>query len=364
MQESIYVAEYQKQALSVKLLLIMLQPLLITDIITETTAARTFLLQPQGGMALQYNPGQFLTLVFSTAFGEKRRSYSFSSSPLLNELPAITVKRVANGEFSRLLLDHYSIGNMLYTSGVSGLFQLPPDTTAFEQYFFLAAGSGITPCFSLIKTLLSATQKKVVLIYSNREAADAIFLKQLLQLQQQYINQFKLKLLYSNSPDVYSSRLSNWLLQQLLQQYLQVPKAKALFYLCGPYEYMQMATITLLNEGIPAAHIRKENFNSLPRVARPMPPDTQLHNVTINTRKQTYTIPVQYPDTILAASKKAGIPIPYSCEAGRCGSCVATCISGKVWMAYNEVLLDEEIAMGRVLCCQGYPVGGDVEVVV
>jgi len=52
--------------------------------------------------------------------------------------------------------------------------------------------------------------------------------------------------------------------------------------------------------------------------------------------------------------------LPYSCEAGRCGSCTATCIDGKVWMSYNEVLMDDEISKGRVLTCTGYPIGGDV----
>ena len=73
--------------------------------------------------------------------------------------------------------------------------------------------------------------------------------------------------------------------------------------------------------------------------------------------------PRPYPKSIIAAAKDKGIELPYSCEAGRCGSCVATCISGKIWMAYNEVLLDDEIARGRVLTCQGYPVGGDAEII-
>lgn len=76
-----------------------------------------------------------------------------------------------------------------------------------------------------------------------------------------------------------------------------------------------------------------------------------------------YEVTVQYPHTITAAAKRAGIAVPYSCESGQCGSCVATCTSGKIWMAYNEVLTEEELAKGRVLTCQGYPVEGDATVV-
>ncbi|MFT3682354.1 MAG: iron-sulfur cluster-binding domain-containing protein [Ferruginibacter sp.] len=341
-----------------------MQQLRITRIITETNDAKTFVLQPFNGDELVYKAGQFLTLVFQTPFGEKRRSYSFSSSPVINELPAITIKKVENGEFSRILLDHTAEGEILYTSGISGFFQLPEDPGNTEQFFFLAAGSGITPCFSLVKTLLTSTDKPVVLIYSNRQKADTIFYNQLLTLKQQYPQQFIIRFLFSNTPDVYNSRLSNWLLQQLLMQYLTTEKSKAVFYLCGPFEYMRTISITLLNEGVPLQNIRKENFSSLPRIIKPEPPDKNLHAVTIHFQNKVQHIDVQYPNTILAAAKTAHIDIPFSCEAGRCGSCAATCIKGKVWMAYNEVLMDDEIAKGRILCCQAYPVGGDVEIVV
>jgi len=150
-------------------------------------------------------------------------------------------------------------------------------------------------------------------------------------------------------------------LEILLKEYSIIIFDKTLFYTCGPFDYMRMVTIKLLAEGVPAANIRKENFVIFKTVIKATPPDQSKHIVTIKSNNKTDKIAVQYPDTILQAAKKNGINIPYSCEAGRCGTCAATCISGKVWMSYNEVLLDEEIAKGRVLTCVGYPVEGDVE---
>ncbi len=336
----------------------------IVQIITETRNAKTFALQPLHGWQPQYSAGQFLTLVFKTRHGEKRRSYSISSSSLAGEPISITVKKVDNGEFSRLLLGHAKPGDILISTGVGGFFLLPPDPDMVEQFFFLAAGSGITPCFSLIKTLLLSKDKQIVLIYSNKTEADTIFKKQLQLLQKKYQHRFIIHFLYSDKADIYQSRLSNWLLQQLLIKYLKVEKGKALFYLCGPFEYMQMITITLLNEGVLQRNIHKENFNSLPRIIKPVPPDTAAHWVTINFRNEVYRIPVQYPQTVLAAAKANNISLPYSCEAGRCGSCAATSIKGKFWMAYNEVLMDDELAKGRILCCQAYPVEDDAEIIV
>ncbi len=332
----------------------------ITDIILETKEAKTFVLEPLYNWKPQYSPGQFLTLVFNTRHGEKRRSYSLSSA--LNEPLSITVKRVVNGEFSRMLLAHAKVGDVLNTSGTSGLFLLPDNMQETEQFFFLAAGSGITPCFALIKTLLAETDKKIVLIYSNKNKEETIFFQQLQSFQKKYSERLQIEFLFSDKINVYQSRLSNWLLLQLLDKYLAAEKNKVLFYLCGPFEYMQMITITLLSAGVPQQNIRKENFNSLPRVVRPVPPDTSPHTVKVHLQGNVYSLKVQYPQTILAAAKANNIAISYSCEAGRCGSCAATCIKGNVWMAYNEVLMDDEIAEGRILCCQAYPIGGDAEI--
>lgn len=334
----------------------------VTQVIEETPDSRTFVLEGLEGWNPVYAPGQFLTLVFNTPFGEKRRSYSISSTPAVHEPFGITVKRVTNGEFSRQLVDKTREGDTWSTSGISGFFQLPVSMEKTEQFFFLAAGSGITPCFSLIKTLLHTTGKKVILIYSNRSQADTIFYRQLKQLQEQFPNRFTCHFLFSNHTNVLQARLSNWLLTQLMESYLEVPPVEALFYLCGPFSYMQAVTITLLVNGVPAENIKKENFDTSPRKVHPVPPDINPHQVTVHFHQQQYTLHVQYPHTILQVAKSQGIQLPYSCEAGRCGSCIATCTSGKTWMAYNEVLTDAEINQGRVLVCQAYPIDGDATI--
>ncbi|MEO6723423.1 MAG: iron-sulfur cluster-binding domain-containing protein [Ferruginibacter sp.] len=333
----------------------------ITKVIHETKDARTFILEPLDDWQPVYEAGQFITFVFYTRHGEKRRSYSISSSPALGEPLAVTIKKIDNGEFSRFLVYHGKEGTIMYSSGIGGHFILPQKIDNKKQYFFIAAGSGITPCYSIIKTLLGTSSEKIVLIYSNRTEADALFYDDLKLLREQHQERFTIRFLFSSILNVYHSRLSNWLLRQLLDQYLIVDEKEALFYICGPFDYMLMVEITLLNR-VPRQNIFKENFSSLPRLITPRPPDTDAHKVTIHFGNQSYQLTVQYPQTILATAKANNIQLPYSCEAGRCSSCVATCTSGKIWMAYNEVLTDDEIEKGRALVCQGFPVGGDVEI--
>jgi ferredoxin len=121
-----------------------------------------------------------------------------------------------------------------------------------------------------------------------------------------------------------------------------------------------MVTTSLRSNGIAAEKIIKENYGRLPVPLSIKPPDTDPHMVTIHQDLDIFHIMVQYPDSITTAAKKQGVSLKYSCEAGRCGSCVATCLQGKIWMSYNEVLMDDEIKKGRVLTCTGYPVEGDV----
>lgn len=332
----------------------------IVRIISDTSSAKTFVLEFLDGWNPIYKPGQFITLVFYTKYGEKRRSYSISSA--LDEPFSFTVKKVDNGEFSRFLISHVKEGDILYSSGINGLFLLPENINEHSQYFFLAAGSGITPCFSMIKTILSSSNSKIVLIYSNKNEDDCIFYRQLKKLQSVFTDRFAIHFLFSYILDVYRSRLSKWLLQQLLDKYLTVPVNEALFYMCGPFEYMRMINITLL-ERVADKNIFKENFITLPRLVIPKPPDVDARIVTIKINGKTHSLKVQYPLSILATAKANKIELPYSCEAGRCGSCVATCTKGKIWMAYNEVLTDDEVEKGRVLICQGYPVEGDAEII-
>lgn len=332
----------------------------ITKIIEETPAAKTFILKPSHGCNPSYKAGQFITLVFNTAHGEKRRSYSMSSSPLGNEPLSITVKKIDNGEFSRALIYQAKVGDQLVTAGVSG--QFTTDRAAPENNFcFIAAGSGITPCFSLIKTLLLQTDKQIMLFYSNVNVATTIFHKQLLDLQKKYSSRFRIHFLFSDHSDLYQRRLSKWLLDQLLERYLGNSISNTNFYICGPFEYMQTVEITLLSH-TRREFIFKENFSSLPRQVLPVPPDISEHKVGVQLLGKVYNFNIQYPLSIIKTAKLQGIELPFSCEAGRCGSCIATCTKGEMWMAYNEVLTDKEVRQGRILSCQAYPINGDAEI--
>lgn len=335
--------------------------LVIREIIPETPDTKTFVLEPRTEEdVIAYKPGQFLTLVFQGTSGEQRRSFSLSSIPLSGAPLCITVKRIDNGAYSRLLHDKALVGDTLVSIGSSGFFILPDSLAPFGQLCFFAAGSGITPIFSLLKSLLLSGQTRpIMLVYSNRDPEHTIFYDDLKALQQKYAH-LKVVFLFSTAQDLSRARLSKSLVASLLGENMVALPEQTLCYICGPFDYMRMVSIALLAYGFPAANIRKEDFLPLKLIPKELPPDTNKHIVTLRIEGGLHQLVVQYPDTILSAAKAAGVSLPYSCEAGRCGTCVARCESGRVWMSYNEVLVEQELAKGLILTCTGYPVGGDV----
>jgi ring-1,2-phenylacetyl-CoA epoxidase subunit PaaE len=333
----------------------------ITEIIHETSDTKSFMLESSDGV-IPYKAGQFLTFLFTSRTGkEVRRSYSISSSPELNEPLTITVKRIPNGEFSRRLTDKTRKGDTLRTIGASGFFVLPDNMSGIRRLIFFAAGSGIAPIFSLIKTtLLQHPHVEVLLIDSNPSPDKTIFYHRLIDLQKQFADKLTIEFLFSRSKDLLASRLSPVTLEILLKKHEVTDSPDILFYTCGPGGYMRMVIFTLITLGIDGSRIKKEIFHVQQPVQQPIPPDTKKHKVVLHLGDKQFTFEAGYPQTILQAARQHDIHIPYSCETGQCGTCVAKCLHGSVWMAMNEVLLDDEINKGIILTCTGYPVYGDV----
>jgi ferredoxin-NADP reductase len=335
----------------------------VLDIISETSDTKSFVLECPDGR-IDYKAGQFLTFVFKKITGEEsRRSYSISSSPELDEPLTITVKRIINGEYSRYLNDRLQTGDSLQTIGASGFFVLPEHPQQYKRFIFLAAGSGITPVYALIKSVLKLHPSvRVLLIYSNTSIQNSIFVNQLHQLQSKYAGNLHIEFLFSRSADAFSSRLTPESLEMFMEMH-NVPYGDlSLFYVCGPAGYMRMITYRLTTLGVKPDRIKKEIFHIQHPTVRPEPPDTKPHTVSLMRNNEQFTFSVQYPLTILQAAKLLDIHIPYSCESGQCGTCTAKCVKGTVWMAQNEVLLDEEIRNGIILTCTGYPIHGDVTI--
>lgn len=321
----------------------------------ESRNTATFFLSEISGRKIHYKAGQFITLVFTHHGEEIRRSYSLSSSPD-EDLLAVTVKRITNGEISRFMLAKLKPGDLLNAVEPAGRFLLT-DFTGAKDIFFFAAGSGITPIFAQLKYVLSRPgDSRMILIYSSQNTSSILFSKQLDELAAAHPGRLKIIHLLSSE----GNRLNNITVEQLVRQNVHFDPNKAEFYLCGPFAYMRTVRLTLLFMGIEPAQIRKENFviETVPVIdgAANYPPG----KVRIYFKREVHDIMVGENQSILQAALQNNIHLPYSCRAGICSSCSALCKSGKVVMVENDVLTDKDLAEGWVLTCTGHPVGGDV----
>ena len=334
----------------------------VKKVIKETNDVVTLVLDVPND-TIEYEAGQFITLIFSDRNGkEERRSYSLSSIP--DEPLSITVKRIPNGSYSRVLVEKVKVGDQLMGLQPAGFFTLPDKSRILANtiFVFFAAGSGITPIYSQIKSLLKSNMaEKIILVYSNQSKKDVIFYEELMKLSSDYRLLFTIYFFFSDETDYRKARLSSSIVSEILTNEVGNKRSHTWLYLCGPFQYMLMITIVARGMGFMNEQIRKEQFVIEQSSITVVPPDITAHNITIIENGKQISWISQYPDTILQSAKRNGIRLPYSCEAGQCGTCSATCIKGTVWMYKNEVLMEDEIERGRVLTCTGYPINGDIQ---
>lgn len=324
----------------------------VRAIISETFDTKTIVLESPTQENIAYESGQFLTLIIQHDGHEVRRSYSLSTAPGIDAFPAITVKRVTNGNISRYLLDHLTIGDELVSLPPAGRFTIDIQKEVQRDIFLIGGGSGITPLFSILQTVLhQEPQSRITLIYVNRSPTATIFLHQLTGLAKTYPEQLNIIHLWSSE----GRRLNNTSVEALVRKNLIFEAKNACFYLCGPTDLMRMAQFTLKFMGFDGEQIRKENFV----IDIPPPPLTskldKSATLTLHFKGQTHNLKVEPWQNILQAALNQGIPLPYSCRGGRCATCMGHCTAGQVYMSINDVLTERDIANGLILTCTAYP---------
>lgn len=320
----------------------------VVDIRVEAREMKTILLQRADGRPLAYRAGQFLTLLFIFHDRELRRSYSFSTTPGIDPVAGITIKRVPNGEISRHLLESLSVGDTLTALPPAGRFTLE---AAAPIQWFIAAGSGIVPVFSLIKQALAEQPETRVILISQQHDEGSVPFGATLSAFVAASARFQWIDLHS----IREGRLNNqWLEEWIISLLPEENYYNVCFYLCGPPAFMRMAQFTLRLLGISGERIKKEFFTVEKVPVTPFFSDRSPKRVDIITSSGRREFIAAWPDTILQAAGRNGIALPYSCRAGRCSTCVARCLKGRVKMSVNEVLTDRDLQDGLVLTCVGY----------
>jgi ring-1,2-phenylacetyl-CoA epoxidase subunit PaaE len=328
----------------------------ITEIVRETTKAVSIIFNIPENLKdfYQYKSGQYVTVKLTLDGKEIRRSYSMSSAPHENQLK-ITVKAIENGTFSIFANENLKVGHVLEVAAPEGKF-LYQSINATNNYLCIAAGSGITPVFSIVKTILEQEKEsKVVLIYGNKTLEDTIFYQQIVDLEKKHTDRFHSHLVFSQSQteNAFYGRIEHSILAQILKNKHQNLEFDST-YICGPEKMIQNVTEALIQKGMDKNKIHYELFTS--GESKPVNTSSSDGNSSITVRldndEKTFTMSKK--TIVLDAVLKAGLDAPYSCQGGICSSCLAKVIEGSATMVKNNVLTDGEIASGLILTCQAH----------
>lgn len=338
-------------------------------IIEETKDTITIIFNTRG-VPFTYAPGQFINVTLLINDEPVTRSYSLSSSPDEDINPSITVKRVTGGVMSNYIIDNISRISKWHIDGPYGNFAPLASTYSCRHVILLAGGSGITPLFSICRSILGrSSHTKVTLIYSSRTAADVIFKKSINNLKERFNDRLNSYHVLSQPTDdtthvgagIIGGRLNKLVARKLIKQASGDPLNNVQYFICGPSALMKLHQEVLGAMQVPAKDIYLEWFAPEFTDASVSLPDAP-QEVLLHYYEQSNLLEVYPGKTILEAALADRIPLKYSCKNGTCGVCLGKLIAGKVHMANNFALQEELIEQGFILLCQSHPLNNEVTV--
>ena len=354
------------------------KPLKVKDRIQETPESVTLVLEIPADLKSKYNyqAGQFVTFFLNVKGEQIARSYSLASSPVTDSDFRITVKKVTGGRGSNFLCDDVKSGDTLMTTPPAGTFFRPSLEPKGMHYFLFAAGSGITPVYSIMKTVLSASPlNHVTLIFGNRTEEAIIYKREIEEWAQKYPTRLDVVHVLSKPSFDWPGRRGR-IDRTFLHELLAMPHSGPLtreYYLCGPIEFMHVVRNSLLEYGIKKDLVKEESFGV--EAHKPSPavnegwtfigPATEVEvpeKIIAEINGETFEIAATEGKSILESLIEHGAQPPYSCMDGACMACLAKIQQGRVYQEDPGILSEDNIANHETLTCQAKPLSRIIKI--
>lgn len=342
---------------------------------TEDAVSIEFAVPAELAEEFRYKQGQHLTLRRLFDGEDVRRNYSICSGVAENRL-RVAIKRIEGGLFSSWAANELQLGDELEVMAPAGHFYTDLEASNAKHYVGIAAGSGITPIISNLKTVLeSESQSRFTLVYSNRNTQSVIFLEELEDLKNAYPERLNLVYLFSRElqdVELFSGRIDREKLDALLDGLIPAASIDECF-ICGPEEMLNAAREALAERGVAKENVHFELFvtaaasrdAAAARDARHLSEEEAGHMsevAVVLDGKQSLLKLRRGDESILDAALKTRSELPFACKGGVCCTCRAMVVEGEVEMDVNYGLEPDEIEAGYVLTCQAHPVSDRVVV--
>ena len=347
-------------------------PLRVKKVVRETADCISVLFDVPEELkpAFVFKQGQNLTVRKSFDGQEVRRTYSICASPLDDEL-RVAIKRIPEGIFSTYINQELRAGDILEVMPPQGRFFTEAHPSQAKMYVAFAAGSGITPILSIIKTILrTEPQSQFCLVYGNRTRGSIIFKTELEALKNRFMDRLSIYHILSREKadaEILSGRIDAEKCRFLLEKVI-TPQAIDECFLCGPESMIHDVRDVLLNAGVDSKKIHYELFysaaGSKPKeTAAQVPADDKQSALTVTLDGSAVQLTMGYHgESILEAALRHGADLPFACKGGVCATCRARLTHGQVEMDVNYALEKDELDAGFILTCQAHPRTPEVSV--
>jgi ring-1,2-phenylacetyl-CoA epoxidase subunit PaaE len=343
--------------------------LTVKDIRKETPDCISIAFDIPAGLQkeFEYTQGQNITIKKTIGGEELRRSYSICSSPYDKEL-RVAVKHVAQGKFSAWANSQLTKNELLEVLPPTGKFFTQLKSSNKKNYIAFAAGSGITPLLSIIKTtLLTEPGSRFTLVYGNRNRSSVIFKEALDALKNKFINRLAIHHILSREKTdipLHHGRIDADKCENIFQHLMDIKSCDE-FFLCGPEEMIFCVKDYLEKKGVEKKKIHFELFTTPGqkkleagteevKVKKEFEGKSSKVTIKLDGIAVDFNLPFN-GDAILDAALKLGADLPFACKGGVCATCRAKLVEGKVEMDNNYALEPEELMNGFVLTCQSHP---------
>lgn len=347
------------------------KPLKIAKRIQETPDAVSLVLEIPADLrtAFRYQAGQFVSFFLKIQGETISRSYSLSCSPLLDSEFKITVKKVSGGKGSTHLCEQVKAGDTLLTTPPAGHFFKPIMSDA--HYLLFAAGSGITPVYSILKTVLETSKaNRATLVYCNRNEESIIYRQELEEWVKRFEGRLEVVQTLTQPTSAWKGRTGR-LNEALVQTVYDKAKTSGLAidsYMCGPADFMNLIRTTLEKNQLPKERIHIEDFGTAVHKPAAGPkvndswtfigPDDvkeQPEKIIAQINGETLEIAAKPGRNIVETLLEAGAQPPYSCLDGACMACLAKIQEGRVYQEDPGILTDDNVGNCEALTCQAKP---------
>jgi ring-1,2-phenylacetyl-CoA epoxidase subunit PaaE len=328
----------------------------------------TFDIPEQNIGDFNFKSGQYLTLKKKIENEDVRRSYSLCSEPS-SKKHKIAIKKIENGLFSSFAHEHIKVGDCIEVMAPAGNFQHIPNSSHEKNYALFAAGSGITPILSILKSILRHEPKSHVnLIYGNKGVNSIIFKEEIEALKNSYLNQLSVVHILSRENlgnAMQQGRIDKDKCQMLLKTYFNQTLIDDVF-ICGPEQMTLDIREVMLQQGLNSKQIHLELFGTgydKKEKKKSVVKNKADSKIKLLMDGDEYEFDLNTNDiSILDAAQKTGLDVPYACKGGVCCTCKAKILEGTVEMDVNYALEQDEIDNGYILTCQAHPTAKTVVV--